>query len=168
MVSTPLKNMLVKMGSSFPIFGVKIKHIWVATTQTITIYNWVVLSYTFFFPSPKTRPASHFPPPWLASRIPRIHGTLEAKFLSRIHPSIEGVEPKNWWELLFWREQINDHKRVWIFMGKNDPKNGPTNEKCCWKPYGKKYWKMMKDFRCYEKNFEPWRVWIMVRVSSFS
>ena len=31
-VSIPLKNMLVKMGSSSPIFGVKINNIWVATT----------------------------------------------------------------------------------------------------------------------------------------
>ena len=31
-ISTHLKNMLVQLGSSSPIFGVKIKHIWVATT----------------------------------------------------------------------------------------------------------------------------------------
>ena len=29
---THLKNMIVKLGSSSPIFGVKIKNIWVATT----------------------------------------------------------------------------------------------------------------------------------------
>ena len=34
---THLKNMSVKMGSSSPIFGVKIRNLWVATTQNYTM-----------------------------------------------------------------------------------------------------------------------------------
>ncbi len=47
---THLKNMLVKMGSSSPIFGVKIKNIWVATTQKIKLF-------LLWHPSPDKSPS---------------------------------------------------------------------------------------------------------------
>ncbi len=72
------KNMLVKMGSSSPIFGVKIKNIWVATTQTRTS----VVSTCF----------GTKPPQWLGFKV----GGLRAFYVYRVLSRGGGVPGEPW------------------------------------------------------------------------
>ena len=52
--TNPFENMLVKLGSSSPIFGLKIKNIWVATTQFL-------LFHPFFTKKKVILPGKHVP-----------------------------------------------------------------------------------------------------------
>ena len=114
-------------------------------------YNWVVFQkYRHFSPIQNQGRSYHPPwlsppvtPPWLASRIPRIHGTLEKL---EIHPkALSKNDGKKWF-----RRGKNDHKE-YEFMAKMMRKMVQTMKSVV-ESLWEKLWNMMQDSGCYEKT----------------